>query len=77
MFLLRFILIFILVVIVFRLLGRLFLFSVVKNFNNKMNSDQYTNRRKEGDIIVDANNISKKKKIKKDIGDYVNYEEVD
>jgi hypothetical protein len=77
MFLIRFILIFILVVIVLRLLGRIFFASIVRNVNSRMTNDYTTNYRKEGDIKVDLNNTSKDKKINKDVGDYVNYEEVD
>jgi hypothetical protein len=44
-----------------------------------MNKDgsHFSRNRKEGDVTIDINNQASKKKIKKDIGDYVNYEEVD
>jgi hypothetical protein len=42
-----------------------------------MNSDHFSNYRKEGEVSVDISKNSKEKRIKKDIGDYINYEEVD
>jgi hypothetical protein len=77
MFILKFILIFILVVIVLRILGRLFFFSIVRNINSRMNDHQSSNYRKEGDVFVAAGNATKGKKIKKDEGDYVKYEEIE
>lgn len=77
MFILKFILIFIIVVYILRLLGRLFFFSVARNFNTKSNSHRYDNYRKEGDVTIDTKNTSQQKIVKKDIGDYINYEEID
>jgi len=77
MFLLRFILIFIIVVYILRLLGRLFFFSITRNYNTRSNSRRYDNYRKEGDVTIDTNSASQQKMVKKDIGDYINYEEVD
>ena len=77
MFLIRLILIFFLIVIILRILGRLFFFSVIRNVNSKMNNFERHEYRKEGDVSVDSNSNSKEKKFKKDDGDYVNYEEVE
>jgi hypothetical protein len=77
MFLLRLILICILIIIILRILGRLFFFSVIRNVNSKVNNFERHEYRKEGDVSVDSRSNSKEKRFKKEDGDYVNYEEVD
>jgi hypothetical protein len=42
-----------------------------------MNNFERSDSRKEGDVKVDSAHPSKEKKIKKNEGDYVNYEEID
>jgi hypothetical protein len=52
----------------------LFFVKNTNSFNTK--EKQEYDRRKEGEVSVQSNN-SNKKKINKDLGEYVNYEEID
>jgi len=63
--------------VVINLLRRIFFVSRIQNFSG--HSDNYENRktRHEGDITVEKEDRSRKKKISKEIGEYVKYEEVD
>lgn len=77
MFLIRFILIFFLIILllgyVFRLFARVFL----KRFQHRYGGEQnHKQQRPEGDVYV-SKTAQKEKVVDKDVGDYVDYEEVD
>jgi hypothetical protein len=72
MFLLRIILFFIIISFLVRIVGRVLFFFTPKNIKENRTYDS----RKEGEVTVQSNN-SNKKKINKDLGEYVNYEEID
>ena len=72
MFLIRIVLFFVIISIILRIFGRIIFFSLSKKWKTSQESDD----RKEGEVTVQSDNLNKKK-FNKDIGEYVNYEEVD
>jgi hypothetical protein len=76
MFLIRIILIFIIISIILRIFGRLALYFVRNNKSFNWKEKQEYDNRKEGEVSIHTDN-SNKKKINKDVGEYVNYEEMD
>jgi uncharacterized protein HemY len=75
MFLIRFILFVVIVYLVLVILGRVILLSFKKRYFNVWNDHKRRNRRQEGDSYIQFDS-KKKKKIGKDEGEYVNYEEI-
>lgn len=77
MFLIRFILIFFLIIFllgyVFKLFARIFLKRVQRKYGGGQSQKQ---QRPEGDVYV-SKTVQKEKVVDKDVGDYVDYEEVD
>jgi hypothetical protein len=76
MFLLRIILFFIIISFILRILGKVLLFFARNNQSFNTTNKQEYDKRKEGEVFVETN-IQNKKKINKDLGEYVNYEEID
>jgi hypothetical protein len=76
MFLLRFVLLLILFYLLIQILGR-FLFGFSRRGRNAYYSDNDSrHNRKEGGVYVDSNANKKHKIIRKDEGEYINYEEI-
>ncbi len=75
MFLIRAILLFILFYLLIRLIGRI-LFGFQRNSVNSSGSNFNSRKKKEGEIFIDHQPTNKKKKINKEDGEYVKYEEV-
>ncbi len=73
MFLIRFILFFILIYLILTSLGR-FIFGLCRN--SRMSGRDNSDTRREGDVTIQYGEKNKKK-ISKDTGEYINYEEVD
>ncbi len=69
----RLVLLFFLLFLIIRILGQI-LFPASRNAGNLYNED---NGSREGEVTLENNATGKKKHLKKDIGDYVDYEEVD
>jgi uncharacterized protein YpmS len=76
MFLLRIILFFIIISIILRIFGRILLLFIRTRKSFNINENQEYRGRKEGEVSVQSNNLNKKI-INKDLGEYVNYEEID
>ena len=79
MYLIRFILLFILISVVLRLIGRI-LFSVSRGQQNDQRTDFFEKgKKKEGRVTVmmDPENKGRKKIVPKTDGEYIKYEEVD
>ncbi len=73
----RIVIIFFLVYLVVRMLGRMF-FPGSGSSSNPFNSgDNPEKKSREGDVSLENNDINNKKHLKKDVGDYVDFEEVD
>jgi len=76
-FILKFILIILIIFWIFRLIINYFARSFMKNLNNNGQNDYtQTKRKKEGDIHIEKK-PAQNKKIKKDVGEYIDYEDVD
>ena len=76
MFFFRFILFFILVYLIITSIGR-FIFGIRRGGNSSLRGEfTHENQRHEGDVSIQVD-TKNKKKISKDTGEYVNYEEVD
>jgi hypothetical protein len=77
MILLRFILFFILFYLLVRFIGRLlFGYSQRSSGQYRTSDNEHHFRRKEGDVNVEFNPENKDKKIRKEDGEYINYEEI-
>jgi len=76
MILLRIILFFIIISIILRIFGRMTFFFMRNNNPFNRNDTREYDGRKEGEVSVQSDH-SNKKKIDKDLGEYVNYEEID
>ncbi len=75
MFFIRALLLFILFYLLIRLIGRI-LFGFQRNSVNSSGSNFNPRKKKEGEIFIDYQRANKKKKINKEDGEYVKYEEV-
>lgn len=74
--LLRFLLLIIFLYLIFRFVFRLILgYNQRKNFYTRT-GNQYSSQKKDGQITVNLKSSSKKKKIPKDEGEYIKYEEI-
>tara|TARA_B100000427_G_scaffold264121_1_gene229161 strand:+ start:278 stop:505 length:228 start_codon:yes stop_codon:yes gene_type:complete len=74
---LKFILTFIIIYYVFKFLSRLYLSYILNRFKNnsfRNYNDKYNNQ-KEGDVTI--NKMPKEKPKNKNVGDYIDYEEID
>ncbi|HCX99478.1 MAG TPA: hypothetical protein DG754_04985 [Bacteroidales bacterium] len=77
MFLIRFVFIFFLIIFLLGYVFRLFAGVFLKRFQNKYGGGQnQKQQRAEGDVYV-SKTAQKEKIVDKDVGDYVDYEEVD
>ncbi|MCG8410395.1 MAG: hypothetical protein MI739_03820 [Bacteroidales bacterium] len=74
----RFILILLFIFILLRFFAKYFLRSFMRNVQQNYNNQQsgYSQQKKEGDITIKSKSANKSKKIKKDEGDYVDFEEM-
>jgi hypothetical protein len=69
----RFLLIFLISYLIIRFISNLFKVSVPKN--NPYQSTNTHDRRKEGDVSINVNKKNSDKKISKDEGEYIDFEE--
>tara|TARA_B100001996_G_scaffold32744_1_gene24669 strand:- start:1060 stop:1287 length:228 start_codon:yes stop_codon:yes gene_type:complete len=74
---LKFILTFIIIYYVFKFLSRLYLSYILNRFKNNSfrNYNDKCNNQKEGDVTI--NKMPKEKPKNKNVGDYIDYEEID
>lgn len=76
MVLVRFLLILFVIYFIIRLFTRFVLGSYIKNMQRNFENQQYNNnKKKEGDVTINTKPKSDKK-IDKDEGDYIDYEEI-
>lgn len=75
-FLLKFILISILLSWLFRLVASYFARKISNNPGGRRQYDRGGTRRREGEIHIDKQPGERDKKIRKDVGEYIDYEEV-
>ena len=73
--LIRFLLILFVIYFVIRIFSRFVLNRYVKNMRNQYKNQQNQYNNKEGDVTINTNS-QQEKKIDKDEGDYVDYEEI-
>ncbi|MBE9469195.1 MAG: hypothetical protein IMY72_12855 [Bacteroidetes bacterium] len=72
---LKFILVFVIVFYLIKILFRYFIKKFLNNYNNNSKDNFAKQEKKEGNITVE--NSEQKKTYPKDMGEYVDYEEVD
>lgn len=72
----RFILIMLIIFFIIRLITRFVLKKYIKNMQKRYENQHHQNNKDEGDVTIKSSSGSDKK-IDHDVGDYVDYEEVD
>ncbi len=74
--LIRFILLIILLYFILKFVFRLFFGYSMRNMFNSGRDNQHSNRKRDGEITVNSNSSDQGKKISKEEGEYIKFEEI-